>query len=295
MGTLERDDPFLTHEDRANSYDSDEEDSLLGERSELKELKATASAAYTRLRYTSVAALFLILLYLAILTVRLELPDRWPIFIDFIPLWILPCILYLIASNFASTRVVPGSETIRLAINIVGFIIATGMLVLMVFICFKLSDVIRWSWVTTFSPFWVMLILSQICVAFMAPGLVRADKLTVLFGIFTCVWFIGFAALLACLKLDDQFPRLRWWIIFAPTWVVILAQVAMLEKTPVETLCRLLLLAGLIIVPFRADGALAWNWGVVLTPAHVILMINIALIVMGSPDQKIQSKQKDSL
>jgi len=84
--------------------------------------------------------------------------------------------------------------------------------------------------------------------------------------------------LLASLKLDGELPGVHWWVLLTPLWSVLLLQVILLEKKPVDVGCRLLLLACGIILPFRLDGTITWPWSVVLLPPVCVIVINIVQI-----------------
>jgi hypothetical protein len=248
----------------------DEEQALLAEentkRYETERHKALI--AYSNLRSVSIAMLLCVALFLSMLSARLELRDdlKWPVYIDFIPLFILPILVYVAAVDFAATRLSPDAALGKVVIVATGFLSSFGMLMLFILICLRLTDEVTWRWTSVMFPFWMGLFFSQLFFCFLIPGFLRNDMLKLFFGSFLMVWMTALTVLLAALKLDGEMPGVHWWALLVPVWAVLVLQVVVLEKRPMDVASRLLLLVCGILLPLRLDSTISWHWATILLP-----------------------------
>lgn len=268
---FDEEDGFLTEEatQKAAEYDKARHKSLI---------------AYSNLRSLSISMLLCVAVFLSILSLRLELSNhlKWPMYIDFIPLFIMPCLLYLAATDFAATRISTDAALGKVVVVVSGFLGSCGLLLLMVFVCLKINHVLDWRWTSVLFPFWTGLLFSQLFFCFLIPGFLRNNMLKLFFGAFIMVWMTAFAILLAGLKLDGELPGVRWWVLLTPIWGVLLAQIVMLEKRPMDVVCRVILLICGILLPLQLDGTIELPWALLLTPAIIVIAFNIVQIFSGT-------------
>lgn len=260
-----------------------------------------AVKAYASLRLFSFLALGCLFWFFILLAARLD----WlgyvyfvPIYCDFIPLWIFPIFLCMMASSFQGTRVskegpAKGGEAI-IPLALLG---AANILIIEILICLKLAGVLDWYWTFVLCPVWVLHLGGQVAL-FSCAEQFKPGRRTLLIGLFAASWATALAALLVCLKLDGQFhPRLRWWIPLFPAWIIpaLYIPVAMDPEKKMETVLRLLVLAALIMLPFNIDGSVILPWTVVLLPVIVVLLVNMAQIGSGRGPFLSQSAGQDSV
>jgi len=264
----------------------DEEDALLTE--EYENARAKALIAHSNLRSVSIAMILCVAIYLSILTARLELSQRleWPLYIDFIPLFVLAVLVYVAATDFAATRVSSESAAGKVVVIVTGFLGSLFLLMLMVLICLRLNNVIDWRWTSVMFPLWVGMFISQFFICFLIPGFLRNQLLLLFFGCFLMMWALALVILLADLKLDGELPGVKWWTLLMPLWMVLLSQLALLEKRPLDVACRMLLLVSAILLPLRLDHTISLPWAVILVPAIVVMIMNIVQILGGSDSDK---------
>jgi len=260
----------------------DEEEALLKsgetERQQQHEKSRTkVLIAFSNLRGVSIAMLLCVALSLSIVSARLELSDRlkWPIFIDFIPLFIFPCLAYIAAMDFAATRISPNAALGKVVIIATGFLGSCGLLLLLVLIEMRLSNSLEWKWTTVLAPFWMIVFVSQFFFCFLIPGFLRNDMLKLFFGAFLTLWVSALVILLAALKLDGELQVVPWWVLLTPVWLILLIQVAVLEKQPLDVASRLILLVGAILLPLRFDGTITLPWALILLLPVCAIMLNI--------------------
>jgi len=270
----------------------DEEDAFLTEEATEKarqygKARSKALIAYSNLRSVSIGMLLCLALFLSMLSARLELMQKmkWPVYLDFIPLFILPCLVYVAAMDFAATRISTDAALGKVVVAVTGFLGSFGMLLLMVLICLRLTNVIESRWTTVMWPFWMGLVISQFFFCFLIPGFLRNKMLHLFFGAFLMMWMIGFAVLLACLKLDGELPGIRWWILLTPIWAVLVGQIVLLEKRPMDLACRLILLVCGILLPLQLDAMIKLPWSVILVPPIFVLLMNIVQIFNGADSE----------
>jgi len=249
-------------------------------------VKYAALIAHSKLRATSVSMLLCVVIFLSILTARLELMNlfSWPVYIDFIPLWILPCLLYLTATDFAATRISTEAALGKIIVVCAGFLLAVDILFFTVFICMKIEGTVQWPWTVVLAPFWATLVVAQFFLCFLIPGFLRVDKLSTFFMIFGMVWLMGFMFLLVGLKLDGDLPGLPWCLIILPSWLMILVQIVALEKNVIDTGCRAVFLLCMILLGLQLDKHTSLPWLLVFGPIIFIIFLNMVIVCQGSDD-----------
>eukprot|EP00747_Dinoflagellata_sp_TGD_P165698 gnl/TRDRNA2_/TRDRNA2_187365_c0_seq1.p1 gnl/TRDRNA2_/TRDRNA2_187365_c0~~gnl/TRDRNA2_/TRDRNA2_187365_c0_seq1.p1 ORF type:complete len:389 (+),score=38.16 gnl/TRDRNA2_/TRDRNA2_187365_c0_seq1:126-1292(+) len=236
--------------------------------------KLGATTRQSQLRYTSVAMLLCVAVHFSILTARLDMMQvfSWPIFIDFIPLWILPILVYLAAADFATSRVSAGSSVSRMVVLVAGFFTASVVLLLAAFTCLKLSGITDWNWTAVMSPLWAMIVMSQFFACFVVPGFVQAGKLKEFVVMFMGIWMVGLTALLSSLKLDHELPAVRWVAIFAPIFVLGIVQMCTTDMSAISAGSRIVCLTSLFLLGLQLDHSIAWPWVIILCPVIFVLM-----------------------
>jgi len=248
-----------------------------------KKERAAAIVAHSRLRAMCIGIVLCLTIYMILLTARLGLTDtyEWPLYIDFIPLWVLPGLMYLAATDFASTHVDPEAGLGKFMVVTSGFLGSVVVLAFTLLTCLKLSYVIRWPWVAVLTPAWAMLLVAQVLLCFLVPGFIKEDILHVFFLIFMMVWMSALTVLLTSLKLDGQMDFVSWLDVLFPVQLVLVLQICLLEKRRFETTSRLLLLATSLMLPIRLDGILKLQWVIIFTPILFVLLWNTARIFDG--------------
>lgn len=246
--------------------------------------RQSALVAYSNLRSVSIAMLLCVALFLSMLSARLELQARlkWPVYIDFFPLFILSCLLYIAAADFSATRLSADAALGKVVVVATGFLGAFGLLMLFLMICLRLTEVVNWRWTYVMFPFWMGLLASQGFFCFMIPGFLRKDMLKLFLAAYLMVWMTALAVLLVALKLDGELPGVHWWVLFSPIWVVLLLQVAILDKNAVDVASRLLLLFVGFLLPFRLEGSISLPWAFILLPPVCVIVVNIVQIATGT-------------
>lgn len=262
----------------------DEEEALLksGETEKQQSHEKTRTevlTAFSHLRGVSIAMLSCVALFLSILSARLEFSDRlkWPIFVDFVPLFIFPCLAFVAAMDFAATRVSPNAALGKVVIVATGFLGSCSLLLLLVLIEMKLSNSLEWKWTIVLAPMWMIVFVSQFLFCFLIPGFLRNDMLKLFFGAFLALWASALVFLLAALKLDGEMQFMPWWVLVTPVWFILLTQVVVLGEaaSPLDVAARLILLAVAILLPLRLDGTISPPWALVLLLPVCVIMLNI--------------------
>merc|ERR1719159_2260801 len=130
--------------------------------------KARAMVAHSKLRTTSVSMIICLIVFFSLLTARLELQNsfQWPVYVDLIPLWILPCLLYLTATDFAATRISTEAALGKIVVVTTGFFVAVSFLMLTCFIAMKMTYVVDWNWSAVLAPLWVLILAAQMFICF---------------------------------------------------------------------------------------------------------------------------------
>jgi len=245
--------------------------------------KAKAMVAHSKLRSTSVAMLLCLVIFFSLLTARLELHDafQWPVYIDLIPLWILPCLLYLTATDFAATRISTEAALGKIVVVTTGFFVAVSLLLLTCFIAMKLTYIVTWNWSAVLSPLWVSVLAAQVFICFLIPGFLRVDKLSALLVIFASIWLLGLTILLVGFKLDGELPGWLWTFTLIPIWVALLAQTFAFPINFVDTGVRVLVLVLSVLLALQLDKVITIPWVVIFGPVLFILFVNTLLICFG--------------
>jgi hypothetical protein len=266
----------------------DEEDALLYEKSMVrKHLYAKGQPAvhkaYSSMPSVMIAMLLCLALFLSMLGARLELQDylKWPAFIDFMPLFILSCLVYIAATDYAATRLSTQLPLGRVVIIGSGLLGTLVLLLLFAFICLKLTGTVTWRWAIVISPFWVGLFFMQLLLVFTIPGFIRMNMLKTFFAVFVMIWMTSFSALLAALKLDGVLPGIHWWVVLLPVCAVLLGQLAVLDKQPVDVACRVTLLVCAVLLALRMDGSVKFHWATLLLPLVCVSVLKIIQISLG--------------
>merc|ERR1719191_278977 len=245
--------------------------------------KARAMVAHSKLRSTSVLMLFCVIIFLSILTARLELANafQWPVYIDMIPLLILPMLLYLTATDFAATRISTDAALGKIVVVTTGFFVAVSLLLLTVFIAMKLTYVVTWNWSAVLSPLWVSVLAAQFFICFLIPGFLRVDKLPALLVIFASIWLLGLTILLVGFKLDNELPHWLWTFVLIPFWAALVAQMAAFPITAVDTGVRLLIVLVSVLLALQLDKVIDIPWVCIFGPVLFLLFVDTLLICFG--------------
>mmetsp|Transcript_60016 Transcript_60016/g.110244 ORF Transcript_60016/g.110244 Transcript_60016/m.110244 type:complete len:301 (+) Transcript_60016:94-996(+) len=287
-------DPFLTDNGAEQRRELEEEKRHLLEE---KKVRLEALLAHSKLRSWSLAILLSIAVFFGMMSLRLELSKqlRWPLYIDFIPLGILPCFVYLAATDFAATRVSVDAALAKVVIVIVGFIVAVDLLFLAVFICLRLIDLIEWRWTYVVFPFWGLLALIQMFFCYLIPGFIQMDKLQLCFEVFAMIWLVALGVLLITLKLDGELSEVHWCLIFIPVQTVLSYQVnlavngsgsggkpsASFERSYLDITCIMALLTCSILIPLQLEGDIELPWAVILLGPEVAVVLACVQIWQG--------------
>lgn len=234
-------------------------------------------AAESKLQSLGIGMLACLLAFFGLLTVRLELKSvfAWPMYVDLIPLCVLPCLLYFAASDFAFTRISEDAALGRAMIIGAGFLTAVCVLMLDIFVCLRLDGGVNWSWTAIFLPLWCMLVVAQFFFCFIIPGVLHADMLKIFVMVFISVWMIALALLLTALKLDGDLPTMPWRGALFPLQLAIVLQIITLDKNLFDLAWRCMLLTSLVLLPIQLDGLIVWPWSLILVPIVVLLLMGI--------------------
>lgn len=245
--------------------------------------KAKAMVAHSKLRSTSVMMLLCLLIFFSILTARLELQNafQWPVYIDMIPLFLLPMLLYLTATDFAATRISTDAALGKIVVVTTGFFVAVSLLLLTVFVAMKMTYIVTWNWSAVLSPLWVCVLAAQMFICFLIPGFLRVDKLAALLVIFASIWLIGLTLLLVGLKLDSELPHWLWTFTIIPLWVALALQMCFFPTNLVDNAVRLLLLVCSVLLVLQLDKVITIPWVVIFGPILFLLFIDTLVICFG--------------
>lgn len=238
-----------------------------------KFLADRALVAHSNMRAMTIGMILCFTLFVLLQTARLSLEAtvKWPLYIDFMPLWILPVLMYIAVADFAATRLSPEAILGKAVVVVSGFVYSAAILSLSVFVCLRITHAVEWPWMYVLLPFWVMMAFAQFFLCFLIPGFLRADKLQAFMAIVISVWALAFFALLTSLRLDNEIET-KWWIIFIPVWLTIISQIALTEKTTLDLVGLLCALWTAIWVPLRADDTLKMPWLLILLPSVLVLV-----------------------
>jgi len=245
--------------------------------------KAKAMVAHSKLRSTSAAMLLCLVMFFSILTARLELQKafQWPVYIDLIPLWILPCLLYLTATDFAATRISTDAALGKIVVVTTGFFVAVSLLLLTCFIAMKLTYIVTWNWTAVLSPLWVSVLAAQVFICFLIPGFLRVDKLPALLVIFASIWLLGLSILLVGFKLDGELPGWLWTFTLIPIWIALVAQTFAFPINVVDTGVRILVLILSVLLALQLDKVIEIPWVCIFGPVLFLLFVDTLVICFG--------------
>lgn len=245
--------------------------------------KYAALVAQSNLRAMSIGMLLCLATHFSILMLRLELVKitSWPVFVDFIPLWMLPILLFLAAADFAATRVGTSSSLGKFFTVVIGFFAAVALLIVLVLLCLKITHTADVSWMAVLTPLWAMVGIAQVGLCFLIPGFMKAGMQLQFVLAFTAVWLFALCALLAGLKLDEQLPHLQWWSVFVPAWLALTMMAVVMEKSVVDTSCRVIMLLSSIALAIRLDGLVECPWVLIILPIIAIIFMNIFQVFAG--------------
>jgi len=233
------------------------------------------AAAHGQLESVCAAALGCLSLFFGMLTVRLQSAEaqRLPLIVDFLPLFALPCFVYLAAAHFAAAHIPAQANLARGALLAYGFLSAVGLQALFISIFLRATDSVPWSWVAALSPFWASLALLQLLLCFLAPGFSASQALGHFAIVFATLWTSVLSALLVGLKLDGQIG-VPWWVALLPLGFVLSSRVAM-HSLEGRLDAALMEAAGLVSVAnlaLKQDDVIDLPWAMVILPLLIVLM-----------------------
>merc|ERR1719387_1132268 len=217
------------------------------------------------------------------LTARLELQNsfQWPVYVDLIPLWILPCLLYLTATDFAATRISTEAALGKIVVVTTGFFVAVSLLLLTCFIAMKPTYIVTWNWSAVLSPLWVSVLAAQVFICFLIPGFLRVDKLSALLVIFASIWLLGLTILLVGLKLDNELPHWLWTFTLIPVWIALIAQMIAFPINFMDTGVRILVLVISVLLALQLDKVIDIPWVCIFGPVLFLLFVDTLVICFG--------------
>lgn len=249
------------------------------------QMDAKHMASLSKLRSVSVAINLCLIVFVGLLTARLESLEiiQWPFYFDYIPLWLLPILIYLSATDFAQTRISYQAALGKVVIVSCGFLLSLSLCLLTALVSMKLSSVVDWSWTFILSPLWLSVLAAQMFTCFLIPGYLRLDKIVDIVITFCSIWMVAGTLLLISFKLDGEMPHWLWSYTFIPAWIAILAQM-IVWCGPMELLTRLLLLVVTMMLALQLDEVIHVPWTVITGPILLILLVNAMLVGCG-PDE----------
>lgn len=245
--------------------------------------RAQAIVAHSKLRTISVSIMICLMTFFIILIARLELQNsfQWPFYVDLLPLWILPVFLYLMAADFAATRISTDAALGKMVVVTCGFLIALCMLFLTTSVVMKLTYVVNWTWFGLFTPIWCAVLTAQMFLCFLTPGFVRSDMLSVLLVLFCSIWLAALTVLLVSLKLDGVLSYWAWTYTLIPLWVALVSQMIAFPPNFMDIGARALLLVVTVLLGLQLDQVVHVPWVVVFGPVLFLLFVNALLIGFG--------------
>lgn len=262
---------------------------LLEERARRPNDDDAARASRSNLAGIQACMMVCLALHFGFVAARLELKRvaKWPLYIDFIPLFLFALLGYLAAADFAATRIAAESTLGKAVVLVSGFLCAVAWLLQATFLFLRIELVIRWSWLAVMWPFWCMLAVVQLFLCFLIPGFLKANLLGEFIALFCVVWLVSFSVLLASLKLDGELAALGWWGVFAPSWLALPLHAGLLakRKDPAGACCVLFLLLSGLAMPMRLDGHIQGSWAACLAPIIIVCFASVLQVCFaaGSP------------
>jgi len=225
----------------------------------------------------TIAALICAMLWLSLMTARLELAGKatWPVFVDFLPLWLIPCILYLASIDFAIAYVEREASLGRSVIIVGGFLAACTVLSLAVFVALKLHNDIEWTWMATLAPLWPMLVAAQFLMCFLIPGVLKSGALREFFVLFALVWMLPLTTMLCGLKLDGETSSLHWGVAFLPAELALVAHIAISLLDRAEATRPGAVLLCLLLLQLKLDEVVEIPWVFIFLPVFLVLLAGL--------------------
>lgn len=238
-----------------------------------------AQAARRQLESTSAAALVCLALFVGLLTWRLQTDEaqRLPVVVDFVPLFAMPCLVYLLAVHFAVRYVSREATLARWVVLATGLVFALGLQALSICVFLRASGSVTWSWVAALTPLWATLAFLQLLLCFLAPGFMISRALEHFVFVFVALWASVLSVLLAGLKLDGQ-VEIGWWAVLLPLGFVLSSRLAA-RSLGGSYGAALSDAAGLISVAnlaLKQDGVVELPWAAVLLPVLLVLLRHAA-------------------
>lgn len=238
--------------------------------------KKAPSSLQDQFRALSVAVLFCLTLFFGMLTVRLQTDEarRFPLFVNFLPLFAVPCLLYLAATHFAASYITSDASLARNVVLACGFLTAVALQALFVFVFLRVTDSVQWSWVASLSPFWATLAMLQVLLCFLVPGFLMSHAMEHFVAIFATLWASILSVLLIGLKLDGQI-HVAWWLALLPLGFVLSCRVVLrsLDGSLGAALADAALLLCAANVAVKQDGIVPeLPWLAVLLPLSAALL-----------------------
>lgn len=244
--------------------------------------KATVES---NLKQLSFGILVCLTLFAIFTLMRLEMGRiaMFPQYFDFLPLWLLPLIIFLFSVDFARTRIIDidgiGASLARGLVIATSFVSTVALVCLGVLVCVRVNGFVEWPWVFVTLPLWPIVLVCQVVLCFTVPGCVLHNKMLQLFQRFGLLWACFLTALLASLKLDGQLPGLLWIWAMAPIKVIMLAPpghvahaMDLTQDVPWEqALHDILIVVFLHSMALKLDGFIDYSWVFVFAPLFVSL------------------------
>lgn len=262
--------------------------------------KAAAEVGFSKLRAHVSAMLICGLLFFTCITCRLELQRTlsWPLYLDFVPLFLLPCLVYLACSDFAATRIAPDAALGKTVVVITGFLVALALLFTAIFSAMRIEYIVDWPWVVILSPIFcgILAVLCFLC--FLIPGFLKVDRIATFYVIFSCVWMLAATVLMVALKLDHELPGsspdgFKWSYCLSPLCLVFLIQVFGLSGARIaDSATRILCFLNVLLLGLKLDGLIdPVPWAVVWLPVMVALLLQICFMTVP-PAHKFQDEEE---
>ncbi|CAK0835091.1 unnamed protein product, partial [Prorocentrum cordatum] len=231
-------------------------------------------AARAQLESTSAAALACLALFVGMLMWRLQTDEtrRLPLIVDFVPLFALPCLVYLLAVHFVVRHVSPKAALARWVVLAAGFVLAIALQALSICVFLRATDAVGCSWVAALTPLWATLAFLQLLLCFLVPGFMLSRALEHLAVALAALWASALSLLLAALKLDGQ-AEVAWWAALLPLGFVLSSRMAVrsLEGSPGAALPDAAGLIAAANLALRQDGVVELPWAAVLLPVLALL------------------------
>lgn len=236
----------------------------------------------SKLRGLAIAALVCLIAFFIVMTMRLQMHGllHWPLFVDFFPLWLLPCIMYLATVDFAMTHIPAEGSLGRSVIIAGGFLGAATLLVLGVFIALRLHEDLPWPWMGVLAPLWPMLISAQPMLCFLIPGVLKTGSQKEFFVLFWLIWTVPLTAFLCGLKLDGELPSVHWAVALLPAELAVAGHAIISGHDPEEFSRPMAVLLCLVMLELRLDEFLEIPWAAIFLPILLMLCLSMRRVLL---------------